>query len=642
MKKILAILLTVCLLAGALPAFAYDAKTAQSQAEFLAELDLFRGTNNGFELEKPLTRLEALIMLIRLSGNEMAALYPDEELSHPFTDAPDWEGAENYMAYGYANKITAGVSETEFAPNAVASKQMYVTFILRALGYTDEQGSVWENWETLGKQAGILTAETDSDTFLRGDAAILSYTALEARLHNSEQTLKDYLMEQGAIHPLSLSIAEVKGGKVITPDSPLSDILGKVYSDVENLYLQGLMTMDFAEKDGKYYIDGEETDKENYVDFLASFIGADAEKIGVSEALVCEPMMSSNAHSVAVIRIKHGADVEVAKKEIRENVNPRKWVCVGVHPKNVKVENIGNLILLAMDDTAGDSMSASFRSLDTSLIVPDENGYMEIDGMLMEAEGQFNVSSARKFAEKFYELKAELFEENKTYIATIPEKSFYAKDKTVHYLNHNSVDAFVSDAFYDWTYVDIASALSLKDYYKTDRHWKQENLHGVMDVFGAAMGFVHNKGAYSATAVEGYVGDYAKDIATLPAETLTYLISDAISAATVSDFQNKNITTVYNTEKLNTKIPYDVFLSGATPLTVITNPKATEKRELVIFRDSYGSSIAPLFVEHYSKITLVDLRYMASSLLKQFVTFDGAEVLVLLSDKVVNNSNILK
>ncbi len=642
MKKLLAIVLTMCLLAGAVPTFAYDGATAQSSAEFLAALDLFRGTDNGFELEKPLTRLEALIMLIRLSGKEMDALYPQEELSHPFTDAPDWEGAENYIAYGYANKITAGMSETEFGPNVTASKQMYVTFILRALGYTDEQGSVWENWETLGTQAGILTDATASDTFLRGDAAILSRAALGAKLYGSEQTLKDYLTEQYVIHPLSLSIAEAKGGKVITPDSPLSDILGKVYSNVEDLYPQGLMTMEFAAKDGKYYIMGEETDKENYTDFLASFIGADAEKIGVTEALVCEPMMTSRAHSVAVLRIKDGADAEAAKKEIRENVNPRKWVCVGVNPKNVKVENIGNLILLAMDDASGDAMSAAFRSMDTSLVVPGENGYMEIDGMLMEAEAPFNMSSAQKFAEKFNELKSEHFAENKTYIATIPEKSFYAKDKTVHYLNHNSVEAFISDAFYDWTYVDIASALSLGDYYKTDRHWKQENLHGVMDAFGAAMGFAHNKDAYTATTVENYIGDYAKDIANLTPETLTYLTSDAISGAAVSDFQNKNVTTVYNTEKLNSKIPYDVFLSGATPLTVITNPNASEKRELVIFRDSYGSSVAPLFVEHYSKITLVDLRYMASSLLKQFVTFDGAEVLVLLSDKVVNNSNILK
>lgn len=85
-----------------------------------------------------------------------------------------------------------------------------------------------------------------------------------------------------------------------------------------------------------------------------------------------------------------------------------------------------------------------------------------------------------------------------------------------------------------------------------------------------------------------------------------------------------------------------MFLSGATPLTVITNPKAAEERELVIFRDSYGSSIAPLMIEAYSKITLVDLRYMSSDLLGDYVDFTDAEVLFLMSDKIVNNSIMLK
>jgi len=639
MKKILAVVLTVVLMLSSLSVFAYDAAEEQKAADTLNTLGLFKGTDNGYELERPLTRLEALIMLIRLSGNELNALYPEEEIEHPFTDAPDWEGAESYMAYGYHNRLTSGVSETEFAPDTEASLQMYVTFVLRALGY---EGNVWENWETLGTEAGIINASTDRTSFLRGDAAIISRAALDAKLYGTDKTLKESLIENGTINAFVLSIAEVTEGKTVTPDSPLADILAKLYAGVEDIYPQGLMTMEFKAEDGKYYIAGEESDKSNFTEFLASFIGADAEKIGLTEAIVCEPMMTSRAHSVAVLRVKDGTDIDTAKKEIRENVNPRKWVCVGVNPANVKVENIGNLIALIMDDTAGDKMSNNFRSMDTSLVTPDAKGYLNIDGSYMEAGKLLNASSVQKFAEKFSALRSEHFENNEVFFATIPEKSFYAKDKTTAFLNHTGIHAMLSDALYDWTAIDLAPVLSLNDYYTTDRHWKQENLEGVMTELGKAMDFTFDMTAYEAVVTENYRGDYANDIADLPAEKLTYLVSDATAGATVADFQDKKATMVYNETKLNSKIPYDVFLSGATPLTVITNPAQTNGKELVIFRDSYGSSIAPLLIENYSKITLVDLRYMSSTLLKQYVDFDGAQVLVLMSDTIVNTSNILK
>jgi len=547
------------------------------------------------------------------------------------------------MAYGYNNKLTSGVSETLFAPNTEASLQMYVTFVLRALGYTDnESGTVWENWEAWGTAAGVINAETRRDKFVRGDAVIISRAALDAKIAGTDKTLKQQLSDDMVVSPFALSIVEAKEGKVIDTSSPLMDILAKTYAGVPDIYPEGLMTMQFKAEDGKYYIFGDEAEKEEYINYLASFIGADAEKIGVTEAICCEPMMSSRAHSVAVIRVKDGTDMEMAKKEIKEKVDPRKWVCVSVNPANVRVENVGNVILMAMDNTIVDRLCANFRSLDTTLAKPSENGYMLIDGRYVEAEEPYSESSAQRFAEKFTSLREKHFADNKVYFATIPEKGYYLRDKTTHYLSHDSITAFLSEALYDWTMIDVAGSLTIDDYYTTDRHWKQENLFGVMEKFGEKMGFTVNKDAYTPVKVENYRGDYAKVITDIPAETLTYLVSDVTKGATVDNFQNKKVTTVYDEAKLTSKIPYDVFLSGATPLTVITNPAAKETRELIIFRDSFGSSIIPLFIEAYSKITVVDLRYMTSELLPQFVEFGNAEILVMVSDKIVNNSILLK
>ena len=88
-------------------------------------------------------------------------------------------------------------------------------------------------------------------------------------------------------------------------------------------------------------------------------------------------------------------------------------------------------------------------------------------------------------------------------------------------------------------------------------------------------------------------------------------------------------------------IKYDIFVSGATPLITIENPNAKNEKELLLFRDSFGSSLAPLLVENYRKITLIDIRYMSSKLLGEFIDFKDQHVLFLYST-VVLNQNILK
>ena len=85
-----------------------------------------------------------------------------------------------------------------------------------------------------------------------------------------------------------------------------------------------------------------------------------------------------------------------------------------------------------------------------------------------------------------------------------------------------------------------------------------------------------------------------------------------------------------------------MFLAGPTPVTYLENPNATTNKHLIIFRDSFASSLAPLLLEGYAKITLVDLRYMDSSLIPQYVDFAGADVLFLFSARVVNNSMLLR
>ena len=88
--------------------------------------------------------------------------------------------------------------------------------------------------------------------------------------------------------------------------------------------------------------------------------------------------------------------------------------------------------------------------------------------------------------------------------------------------------------------------------------------------------------------------------------------------------------------------PYSVFLSGSKSLLTITNPSADTDRELVIFRDSFASSLAPLLTSAYAKITLVDIRYVQPERLGRWLTFDSQDVLFLYSVSVLNHSETLK
>lgn len=171
-----------------------------AMASSLKTLGLFRGSDTaygeGFDLEKAPTRMEALIMLIRLLGEEKEALACTAPF--PFTDIPDW--AEPYAAYGYSKGYTNGVSPTEFGTWMNASAEMYIEFLLRALRYSSTAQSDISTAPERAQSAGVLTAGEVSalraQTFLRADVAYLSYYALETNISGGT-ALSDTLVARG-------------------------------------------------------------------------------------------------------------------------------------------------------------------------------------------------------------------------------------------------------------------------------------------------------------------------------------------------------------------------------------------------------------------------------------------------------------
>ncbi len=174
-----------------------------AMAEALKALHLFQGSytgyGQGFDLEVAPTRLQALIMFIRVLGEESEALAWNG--SCPFADVQPGTNGAKYVGYAYERGYTNGYSATEFRPSGPVNARQYTEFVLRALGYsssanTDLSDALWR-----GQSAGLLTegevAMLQQDPFLRAELVYISYYALEVQVAGTGRTLEERLMEKG-------------------------------------------------------------------------------------------------------------------------------------------------------------------------------------------------------------------------------------------------------------------------------------------------------------------------------------------------------------------------------------------------------------------------------------------------------------
>ena len=189
MKKIIsALLFTALIFTSALGAdgISYDGK----KAEVLSQLNILKGDEDGFRLDSYPTRIEAVIIMLRLTGSEQTAL--EKNLHHPFSDVPDWAGA--YAGYAYASSITSGVSENEFGTDEPLTADQFAAFALRALGYDDANGDFdVDSALKFAYDKKIISAKVNEKDFKGRDTVSILYDILGAKLKNSDTTLAEKL-----------------------------------------------------------------------------------------------------------------------------------------------------------------------------------------------------------------------------------------------------------------------------------------------------------------------------------------------------------------------------------------------------------------------------------------------------------------
>ena len=169
-------------------------------ADALNTLNVLRGDEKGdLMLDRTAFRVEGATMLIRLLGAEKDAL--SGNWYHPFTDVPDW--ASPYIGYLYKNGLTKGIGNNKYGSDHMDEKS-YLTFLLRALGYSDKEGGDF-TWDTVGQTAvevGLIKSEEEagiSNLLKRERLSQLSWRAMFLNHKVQNKPLLIYLYEKGMI-----------------------------------------------------------------------------------------------------------------------------------------------------------------------------------------------------------------------------------------------------------------------------------------------------------------------------------------------------------------------------------------------------------------------------------------------------------
>ncbi len=284
------------------------------------------------------------------------------------------------------------------------------------------------------------------------------------------------------------------------------------------------------------------------------------------------------------------------------------------------------------------------------LFQSDNNGYYYSDGHLSKLDKDLSEKAVTENVNRLNSIYENYFKnsDSKAYYSVIPDKNFFLAEKGnyPHYdygEMYKKVRETLNGKIEE---IEIKDSLSLDSFYKTDPHWDQSKILPAADRLLSGMDAKSSASVLSwkENAIENFLGTYYGQAA-LPvkADKLTYLTSDELSGVTVTDLVKKEEVPLYGEKNFENVDPYDVFLGGAVPALKIENAKQKNGKQLVVFRDSFGSSMVPLLVSEYSEVLVLDIRYISPSQLPTVARFQkDCDVLFLYSTSVLNTFGIFQ
>ncbi len=283
----------------------------------------------------------------------------------------------------------------------------------------------------------------------------------------------------------------------------------------------------------------------------------------------------------------------------------------------------------------------AFRKIKIDIELSTKGEYNNLylyDDYIIEEIFPLNSNSINNLTNKINYIKDTYLNNNSNiYYTIIPDKNYFVNNGNLK-LNYNKLQDMMKNNLTNLNYINIFDKLTLDNYYKTDTHWKEEDLFNVANTIANQMNFdiTNNNVVNTITTFNGsYAGrlSVTKDI-----DTIKTISNPSIDNSSVYNYETKKYTDIYDYTKINSLDKYDIYLSGAVPIIDIINNNTSSDKELIVFRDSYGSSLIPLLIEGYKKITVIDIRYISSKILNKYIDFNDQDVLFMYSILTINNS----
>ena len=273
----------------------------------------------------------------------------------------------------------------------------------------------------------------------------------------------------------------------------------------------------------------------------------------------------------------------------------------------------------------------------------DNNGIYLSDGYAAKMDYPLDEGSVSNALTRFMELHELYLEGSEVHFALVPDKSYYlAEEAGVLSIDYDALYAHVAESLPWAELIDLREYLTIDDYYRTDTHWRQEQIVPAAQAIAQKLGVTVPEFQQMAIDRPFYGVYYGQAALPMEPDTMYYLTNEVLENCTVTIHDSGTTAAVLDTTKLGSRDLYDVFLSGGAAVLEINNPAGQAGKELIVFRDSFGSSMVPLLLNDYETVWVLDTRYVNPAMLGNFVDFHGQDVLFLYSTLILNSSSALR
>ena len=265
------------------------------------------------------------------------------------------------------------------------------------------------------------------------------------------------------------------------------------------------------------------------------------------------------------------------------------------------------------------------------LMIKEYNDIFSYDGFLFKRE-KIDESAIRHNLQIINELKKDF---QNSYLAIIPSKNEYLTSG-FDMQTYDEIKKIIEDNS-DIAYIDLKELLSLDDYYRTDIHWRQDKIEDIAKYLCQSLGVDYIDTEYEIKEYYPFYGSlYANISGLIKADTLFYLDSDLFADLEIYSLED-GIISMYETKELTSPDAYSLFLGGPEAYIKIVNNNIKSDDKLIVFRDSYASSLLPLLSLSFKEIDIIDLRYYNRELLSELDLDEKAVTLFIYGTEVFNS-----